>query len=105
MGFEYVYAKSIGRAVYRAATCRLGEKTVFNIGNDEVTSFDQLFAAAQKLLPVLAVDIVPGIPSVSHAQDLDILAARKFLGWIPAFILEEEFEGYISDLRAALDAR
>jgi nucleoside-diphosphate-sugar epimerase len=47
MDFEYVYAKDIGRAVDLAATSALPEKTVFNIGNGEVTTFDQLLAAAQ----------------------------------------------------------
>ena len=103
MDFEYVYAKDIGRAVDLAATSALGEKTVFNIGNGEVTSFDRLVAAAQKLLPDLAVDIVPGTPPVSHAQHLDISAARDYLGWTPEFNLEEGFADYIGDLRAAMD--
>ena len=103
MDFEYVYAKDIGRAVDLAATSALGEKTVFNIGNGEVTSFDRLVAAAQKLLPDLAVDIVPGTPPVSHAQHLDISAARDYLGWTPEFNLEEGFADYIGDLWAAMD--
>ncbi len=104
MDFEYVYAKDIGRAVDLAATCALPEKTVFNIANGDVTTFDQLVEAARNLLPDLSLEIVPGTPPDSRTQHLDISAARDFLGWTPEFTLEEGLADYIGDLRAAMDA-
>jgi nucleoside-diphosphate-sugar epimerase len=104
MAFEYVYAKDIGRAVDLAATCALAEKTVFNIANGEVTTFDQLVALARELLPDLSLEIVPGTPPVSRTQHLDISAARDHLGWTPEFTMEEGLEDYIGDMRQAMDA-
>ena len=103
MAFEYVYAKDMGRAVELAATRALPEKTVFNIGNGEVTSFDQLVAAARKLLPDLSLEIVPGTTPVSRTQHLDISASRDYLGWTPQFTLEEGLADYIGDMRVAMD--
>ncbi len=93
----------MGRAVELAATRALPEKTVFNIGNGEVTSFDQLVAAARKLLPDLSLEIVPGTTPVSRTQHLDISASRDYLGWTPQFTLEEGLADYIGDMRAAMD--
>jgi len=104
MAFEYVYAKDIGRAVDLAATCALPHKTVFNIANGDVTTFDQLVEVARKLLPDLSLEIVPGTPPVSRTQHLDISAARDFLGWTPEFTMEQGFEDYIADMRASMDA-
>ena len=39
-GFEYVYAKDVGRAVDVAATIPLPKETCFNIGSGEVLTFD-----------------------------------------------------------------
>ncbi|OGP24378.1 MAG: hypothetical protein A2038_15290, partial [Deltaproteobacteria bacterium GWA2_57_13] len=63
MSFEYVYAKDVGRAIDLAATVPLPAKTVFNIGNGQVLTFDELTAAVRRVLPTLRVEIIPGRPS------------------------------------------
>lgn len=102
MAFEYVYAKDIGRAVDLACTKPMPEKNVFNIGNGATTTFDQLVATVQKLLPGLKVEIVPGAKPVSRNQHLDHSQARELLGWQPEFTMEEGFADYIEDLRAEM---
>jgi UDP-glucose 4-epimerase len=103
MDFEYVYAKDVGRAVDLATSCAMGEKTIFNIANGEVTTFDQLVGVARSLLPDLSLEITPGTPPLPRTQHLDISAASEYLGWSLEFTMEEGFKDYIGDIRAAMD--
>ncbi len=97
---EYIYGKDIGRAIDLAATVPMPKKNLFNIGNGELTTFEDLTDMVQSLLPKLDIEIVPGEPPSSHTQPLDISAAKEYLGWQPEFSLEAAFEDYIKDLKA-----
>ena len=100
MSFEYVYAKDVGRAIDLAATVPLPAKTVFNIGNGQVLTFDELTAAVRRVLPALRVEIIPGRPShLSVKQPLDNSRARQFLSWEPRFTMESAFEDYLQELK------
>jgi UDP-glucose 4-epimerase len=100
MSFVYVYGEDIGRAVDLAATVPLPEKTVFNVGYDFVTSFDDLVATVKTLLPKLEVEIVPGTPPASRSVPLDISRAATCLGWTPEFDMEAAFADYIREMTA-----
>lgn len=100
MSFEYVYAKDVGRAIDLAATVPLPAKTVFNIGNGQVLTFDELTAAVRRVLPTLRVEIIPGRPShLSVKQPLDNSQAKQFLSWEPRFTMESAFEDYLRELK------
>ena len=100
MSFEYVYAKDVGRAIDLAATVPLPAKTVFNIGNGQVLTFDELTAAVRRVLPTLRVEIIPGRPShLSVKQPLDNSRAKQFLSWEPRFTMESAFEDYLRELK------
>jgi len=100
MSFEYVYAKDVGRAIDLAATVPLPAKTVFNIGNGQVLTFDELTAAVRRVLPALRVEIIPGRPShLSVKQPLDNSQAKQFLSWEPRFTMESAFEDYLEELK------
>jgi len=100
MSFEYVYAKDVGRAIDLAATVPLPAKTVFNIGNGQVLTFDELTAAVRRVLPTLRVEIIPGRPShLSVKQPLDNSQAKQFLSWEPRFTMESAFEDYLEELK------
>jgi nucleoside-diphosphate-sugar epimerase len=104
MTFEYVYAKDMGRAVDLATTVPLPEKTTFNIGVGEVTTFDDLVAAVERQFPKLEVEVIPGRPpDVAVSVPLDISRARQYLGWEPQYTMDAAFEDYVKDLRAVME--
>lgn len=100
--FEYVYAKDAGRAIELAATVPMPGKRVFNIGEGRVRTFDEVVGIVKQLLPNLRVEIIPGKPSPSFKQPLDISRAREHLGWEPQFTMEKAFEDYLRELRAGM---
>jgi len=74
---------------------------VFNIGNGEVTRFDDLIAAVRQVYPKLEIDIEPGETPTAKTEPMDISRARKLLGWNPQFSLTEALKDYHADLAAA----
>ena len=58
--FEYIYYKDLGRALDKATTVALSGPTTLNIGTGVIVTFDDLVATAEKLLPKLQVEIIPG---------------------------------------------
>ena len=104
MTFEYVYAKDVGRAVDLATTVPVPEKTTFNIGVGQVTTFDDLVAAVERQFPKLEVEVIPGKPpDVAVSVPLDISRAKQYLGWEPEYTMDAAFEDYVKDLRAVMD--
>jgi nucleoside-diphosphate-sugar epimerase len=98
--FEYVYYKDLGRALDKAATTPLKEPVTLNIGTGVVISFDNLVATAEKLLPKLQVEIIPGTKPRSAKQPMVIKKAKEVLGWQPDFDIEAGFKDYIEELKA-----
>lgn len=98
--FEYVYYKDVGRAIDLAATVPISSKTVFNIGTGVIVKFDDLVALAERLLPKLQVEIIPGKAPRSSKQPMAIARAKEVLGWEPKYTMEAGFEDYIQDLKA-----
>lgn len=98
--FEYIYYKDLGRALDRAATVALPSPTVLNIGTGMVIKFDELVATAEKLLPKLQVELIPGKAPRSSKQPMVIARARQLLGWEPEYNLENGFKDYIEELKA-----
>jgi len=98
--FEYVYYKDLGRALDKAVTSPLSGPVTLNIGTDVVIKFDDLVATAQKLLPNLQVEMIPGQKPRSAKQPMVITRAKQFLGWEPEYDLERGFKDYIEELKA-----
>jgi len=98
--FEYVYYKDVGRAIDLAARVSMSPKTVFNIGTGVIVKFDDLVALAQKLLPKLEVEILPGKAPRSSKQPMAITRAKEILGWEPEYTLETGFQDYIQELKS-----
>jgi len=98
--FEYIYYKDLGRALDKAATVPLAQPTVLNIGTGVVVKFDDLVRTAEKLLPKLQVEIVPGKPPRSSKQPMNCSRAKKMLGWQAEYDLENGFRDYIEELKA-----
>lgn len=98
---EYVYAKDIGAAIDLAATVPLGKEHVFNVGNGEVTRFDDLIACVRQVYPGLEIEIEAGDRPPAKSVPMDISRARKHLGWAPRFTLLEALKDYRADLAAA----
>lgn len=98
---EYIYAKDVGRAVDLAVSLPALKGAVFNIGTGIVTPFSKLVEAVQKVLPNLKVEIEGSVVEIERGQPLDISAAKRELGWSPAFTLEAGFADYAKDLKAS----
>jgi nucleoside-diphosphate-sugar epimerase len=98
--FEYIYYKDLGRALDKAATVPLKDSVTLNIGTGVVIPFDQLVATAEKLLPKLQVEIIPGARPRSAKQPLVIDKAKEVLAWQPEFDIEAGFKDYIAELKA-----
>jgi UDP-glucose 4-epimerase len=101
LAFEYVYAKDMGRAVDRAATVPLPEKTTFNIGNGTVTSFQDVLAAVRALFPDMQYEIEAGEQPRLQQAPLDISRAKQHLGWEPRFTIASAFADYLEELTQA----
>ncbi len=98
--FEYVYYKDLGRALDKAVTSPLSVPVTLNIGTGVVIKFDDLVATAEKLLPNLQVEMIPGQKPRSAKQPMVITRAKQFLGWEPEYDLERGFKDYIEELKA-----
>jgi UDP-glucose 4-epimerase len=98
--FEYVYYKDLGRALDKAATAPLKEPVTLNIGTGVVIKFDDLVALAERLLPKLQVEIIPGTKPRSAKQPMVIEKAKQVLGWSPEYDIEAGFKDYIEELKA-----
>jgi nucleoside-diphosphate-sugar epimerase len=98
--FEYIYYKDLGRALDKATTTPLSVPVTLNIGTGVVIKFDDLVATAEKLLPNLQVEMVPGQKPRSAKQPMVITKAQQFLGWEPEYDLETGFKDYIEELKA-----
>ena len=98
--FEYVYYKDLGRALDKAATAPLSAPVTLNIGTGVVIKFDDLVATAEKLLPNLQVEIIPGTRPRSAKQPMVIAKAKEVLGWEPEYDIVRGFKDYIEELKA-----
>jgi nucleoside-diphosphate-sugar epimerase len=98
---EYIYAKDLGRAVDRAVTAPQPKELFFNVGTGVVTPFAALVETAKKVLPNLKVEIEGKVVEIERGQPLDIAAAKRELGWEPAYPLEAGLADYARELNAA----
>jgi nucleoside-diphosphate-sugar epimerase len=98
--FEYVYYKDLGRALDKAVTTPLKEPVTLNIGTGVVIKFDDLVSLAERLLPKLQVEIIPGQRPRSAKQPMVIEKAKQVLGWVPEYDIEAGFKDYIEELKA-----
>ncbi len=97
--FEYVYYKDLRRALDKAATVNLSSPVTLNIGTGIVVKFNELVEIAQKLLPNLEVEMIPGQAPRSAKQPMVITKAKNVLGWTPEFDMEAGFKDYIEELK------
>jgi nucleoside-diphosphate-sugar epimerase len=98
--FEYIYYKDLGRALEKAATVPLTAPATLNVGTGVVIKFDELVATAEKLLPNLTVELIPGTRPRNAKQPMVISRAKQLLGWEPEYDLEAGFTDYIKELKA-----
>jgi nucleoside-diphosphate-sugar epimerase len=98
--FEYIYYKDLGRALDKAATVALSAPAILNIGTGVVVVFNDLVKTAEKLLPKLQVEIIPGTQPRSSKQPMVMTKAKQVLGWEAEYDLEAGFKDYIEELKA-----
>jgi nucleoside-diphosphate-sugar epimerase len=65
-----------------------------------VIKFDDLVGLAERLLPKLQVEIIPGTKPRSAKQPMVIEKAKQVLDWSPEYDIEAGFKDYIEELKA-----
>lgn len=98
--FEYVYYKDVGRAIELAATVPNPPRKFLNVGTAVIVKFDELIAMAERLLPKLQVEIVPGKSPRSAKQAMAISRAKEYLGWEPHYTMEMGLQDYLQELKS-----
>ena len=98
--FEYVYYKDLGRALDKAVTTPLKEPGRSTSAPEWSFLFDDLVATAEKLLPNLQVENIPGVKPPSAKQPMVIEKAKRILGWTPEYDIVNGFKDYIGELKA-----
>jgi nucleoside-diphosphate-sugar epimerase len=98
---EYIYAKDVGRAVEAAVTAAKPKALFVNVGTGVVTPFATLIDTAKRVLPRLGVEVEGSAPDIERGQPLDISAAKRELGWTPAYTLDTGLADYARELDRA----
>jgi len=96
---EYIYAKDLGRAIDRAAVVTLPRQSFINVGSGGLTTVGALIGAAKELMPGLEVVIESGDATQGKTAHLDISAAKRLLGWDPAYSLKAALADYVRDVQ------
>jgi nucleoside-diphosphate-sugar epimerase len=98
---EYVYGKDVGRAIDLAATVKMPEERVFNIGSGVVSTIEEVVETVRAVCPGLKCEIEGGGAGQPKPVPLSIERAKKHLGWEPRFTLRSGYEDYLAELKAA----
>lgn len=96
---EYIYSKDIGGILDAAATAPQPKQLWFNAGTGVLTEHDDLVGLFKKFFPKFTCEVAPGNAHKSRDSRLDIAAAKRDLGWGPAYSLESAIADYIEEVR------
>jgi UDP-glucose 4-epimerase len=99
---DAVYVGDVARSVYLALKAEKPEAWVFNIGTGRATTPREFLHAAAKLFPNHRIELGPGPSKLGRSKQsycvFDISAARKNLGYEPAYDVEQGVQDYVATL-------
>jgi UDP-glucose 4-epimerase len=99
---DAVYVGDVARSVYLALKAEKPEAWVFNIGTGKATTPREFLHAAAKLFPSHRIELGPGPSKLGRSKQsycvFDISAARKNLGYEPAYDVEQGVQDYVATL-------
>jgi len=100
-GFIYhsVWVDDVARAIAAALTVPTLPSRSYNIGSGEAVTMPDIAALAQRVLPGLVVNLVPGADDVPDVQTgFDVSRAREELGFSAGMRLAEGIAAYAARL-------
>ena len=99
---DSVYAGDVARSVYLALKAERPGEWVFNIGTGKAWTPRDFLNAAAKMFPNHRIELGPGPSKLGRSKQsyciFDISAAKKHLGYEPAYTVEEGVRDYVATL-------
>jgi UDP-glucose 4-epimerase len=99
---DAVYVGDVGRSVYLAVQAPTPGEWTFNIGTGRAWTPRDFLNAAAKLFPNHKIELGPGPSKLGRSKQsycvFDISAARKHIGYEPAFNVEQGVRDYVATL-------
>lgn len=99
---EAMYVGDVARAIHAALTARDLTQWVFNIGTGKTSTPREFLDAAARLFPEHRVELGPGSGNLGRSRQtyslFDIGAARRELGYEPAYDVERGVRDYVETL-------
>ena len=99
---DVVYVGDVARAIYLALKAEKPEEWVFNIGTGRASTPREFLDAASNLFPNHRIELGPGPSKLGRSKQsycvFDILAAKKQLGYEPAYDVEKSVRDYVAIL-------
>jgi nucleoside-diphosphate-sugar epimerase len=99
---DAVYVGDVARSIYLALKVDKPDEWVFNIGTGRAWTPRDFLNAAAQMFPDHQIDLGPGPSKLGRSKQsycvFDISAAKKHLGYEPAYDVEEGVRDYVATL-------
>ena len=99
---DVVYVGDVARAIYLALKAEKPSAWTFNIGTGRAATPREFLDAAAKLFPTHRIELGPGPSKLGRSKQsycvFDISAAKKELGYEPAYDVERSVRDYVATL-------
>ena len=99
---DAVYVGDVGRSVYLALKAPTPKEWTFNIGTGKASTPRDFLNAAAKLFPKHKIELGPGPSKLGRSKQsyciFDISAAKRNIGYEPAYTVEQGVKDYVETL-------
>ncbi len=99
---DAVYVGDVARSIYLALKAPTPGEWTFNIGRGKTCTPRDFLNAAAKMFPSHQIELGPGPSQLGRSKQsfcvFDISAARKHLGYEPAYTVEQGVRDYVASL-------
>ena len=99
---DAVYVGDVGRSVYLALKAPAPKEWTFNIGTGKASTPRDFLNAAAKLFPDHKIELGPGPSKLGRSKQsyciFDISAAKRSIGYEPAYNVEQGVKDYVETL-------
>ena len=100
---DTVYVGDVARSIYLALVAKPSVEWVFNIGYGSASTPREFLNAIGKIFPNHRIEMGPGPSQLGRRKQsfcvFDISAAKRFLGYEPAYDVEKGVHDYVETLR------
>jgi UDP-glucose 4-epimerase len=97
--FNFVHVVDVAEAVILAANSRGDTRSVYNVAGGESVLLADAILLIRQLLPEADIEIGAGHTDLDRQGPWDISAAKRDLGYEPAWTLERGLQDYVTWLR------